>query len=116
RHPSFPMWPTLPGRGPTGVVLLQAMVQTPHRFRSKRPFGSYVGLAVVPHASAEYRIIEGGICRARHAVATRGLNRTHNHLLKEVFKWASTAPIQRDPGFLPACCRLPDRGLSPDMP
>src|SRR5262245_25674150 len=115
RQPSFPILRQIPGLGPTRVALLQAIVQTPHRFRSKRPFWSYVGLAVVTHASAEYRIIDGRICRARHAVATRGLNRTHNHLLKEVFKSAATGAIQRDPGFQLAYSRLTERGLSPEM-
>jgi transposase len=74
-----------------------------------------VGLAVVTHASAEYRIIDGRVCRSRNAVATRGLNHTHNRILKEVFKSAATGAIQRDPAFKLAYFRLTQRGISPEM-
>jgi transposase len=115
RQPASGTLRQIPGLGPTRVALLQAIVQTPYRFRSKRPFWSYVGLAVVTHASAEYRIIDGRVCRSRNAVATRGLNHTHNRILKEVFKSAATGAIQRDPAFKLAYFRLTQRGISPEM-
>ncbi len=115
RQPSFQILRQIPGLGPTRVALLQAIVQTPYRFRSKRPFWNYVGLAVVTHASAEYQIIDGRVCRSRQAVATRGLNRTHNRILKEVFKSAATGAIQHDPAFQLAYSRLTERGRSPEM-
>ncbi len=105
----------IPGLGPTRVALIQAIVQTPYRFRSKRQFWSYGGLAVVTHASAEYQVVDGRVCRSHKGVATRGLNRTHNHVLKEVFKSATTGAIQRDPVFKLAYFRLTQRGISPEM-
>src|SRR5436309_7109692 len=38
-----------------------ATVDTPHRFRTKRQFWSYSGLAVVTHMSSEYEIKEGRV-------------------------------------------------------
>jgi transposase len=105
----------IPGLGPTRAALIQAIVQTPYRFRSKRQFWSYVGLAVVTHASAEYQVVDGRVCRSQKVVATRGLNRTHNHVLKEVFKSAAIRAIQRDPVFKLAYVRLTQRGVSPEM-
>jgi transposase len=115
RHAAHRILCQIPGLGPTRVALLQAIVQTPYRFRSKRPFWSYVGLAVVTQASAEYRVVDGQVCRSRQAVATRGLNRSHNHVLKEVFKSAATGAIQRDPVFKLCHFRLTQRGVSPEM-
>lgn len=105
----------IPGLGPTRAALIQAIVQTPYRFRSQRQFWSYVGLAVVTHASAEYQVVDGRVCRSKKVVATRGLNRTHNHVLKEVFKSATTGAIQRDPVFKLGHFRLTQRGVSPEM-
>lgn len=115
RYPAHGILCQIPGLGPTRAALIQAIVQTPYRFRSKRQFWSYVGLAVVTQASAEYRLVEGRVCRSRKAVATRGLNRTHNHVLKEVFKSATTGAIQRDPVFQLRHGRLTQRGVSPEM-
>ena len=101
--------------GPTRVAWLQAIVQTPHRFRSQRQFWSYVGLAVVTQSSAEYRVVDGRVCRSKKVVATRGLNQTHQHVLKDVFKSAATGAIQRDPAFQLCYFRLTQRGRSPEM-
>jgi transposase len=115
RQPSHQILRPIPGLGPTRVALLEAIVQTPHRFRSKRQFWSYVGLAVVTHSSAEYRVVDGRVCRSNKVVATRGLNQTHHPVLKDVFKSATTGAIQRDPAFQPCYFRLTQRGLSPEM-
>ena len=115
RYAAHPTLRQIPGLGPTRAALIQAIVQTPYRFRSKRQFWSYVGLAVVTHASAEYQVVDGQVCRSRKTVATRGLNRTHNHVLKEVFKSAATEAIQRDPVFKLCYFRLTQRGVSPEM-
>jgi transposase len=115
RQPAHRILRPIPGLGPTRLALVQAIVQTPYRFRSKRQFWSYVGLAVVTHSSAEYRVVDGRVCRSHKVVATRGLNQTHNHVLKEVFKSAATGAIQHDPVFKLCYFRLTQRGLSPEM-
>ena len=76
--------------GPVSVSLILAIVLTPHRFRNKRQFWKYIGLAVVSRSSADYKIINGEIKRTNRQVATRGLNQDFNHTLKAVFKTAAT--------------------------
>ncbi|MGH9958870.1 MAG: IS110 family transposase [Pyrinomonadaceae bacterium] len=115
RHAGYKILSQIPGLGPTRVAWLQASVETPHRFRSKRQFWSYVGLAVVTHVSGEYRMVDGQVRRSGKPVSTRGLNRNHNHVLKEVFKSATTGAIQRDPNFKLLYFRLTQQGMAPEM-
>jgi len=71
-----------------GVMI--GRVQTPHRFRSKRQFWAYCGLALETRSSADYRFEDGQLVRAKKPVFIRGLNRNHNHDLKNLFKSAAT--------------------------
>jgi hypothetical protein len=77
------------------AALLLAVMQTPWRFRTKRNLWAYAGLAVVTHATAEFRMVKGRSVRQPRAVQTRGLNQNHNRVLKNVFKSAATAAIVR---------------------
>ena len=88
---------SVPRLGAVSVAQLLAVVGTPHRFRTKRQFWTYVGLAVVTRSSADMEIVAGVLRRSRRPVATRGLNRNHNHLLKRVFKNAATSACQSEP-------------------
>ena len=66
-------------------------MQTPHRFRSKRQFWAYCGLALETRSSADYQIEKGQLERRRKPVFIRGLNINHNHDLINLFKGAATA-------------------------
>ncbi|HEY3025311.1 MAG TPA: transposase, partial [Pyrinomonadaceae bacterium] len=88
---------TIPLLGPVSVAQLIAIVSTPHRFRSKRQFWTYVGLAVVTVSTADHEVVNGVLRRSRRRGATRGLNRNHNHVLKRVFKNAAVGACHRDP-------------------
>jgi transposase len=88
---------TIPLLGPVSVAQLIAIVSTPHRFRSKRQFWTYVGLAVVTVSTADHEVVDGVLRRSRRARGTRGLNRNHNHVLKRVFKNAAVSACHRDP-------------------
>ena len=68
--------------GPIRVGLLIGRVQTPHRFRTKRQFWAYCGLALETRDSGEYRVVNRQIKRKKKPVYIRGLNRNHNHDLK----------------------------------
>ena len=87
---------------------------TPHRFRTKRQFWSYSGLAVVTHSSAEYEFQAGRVLRRSKPVATRGLNRNCNRRLKSVFVSAAAAGGQSDPWseYLES---LKQKGMRPEM-
>ena len=78
---------------------LLATMQTPWRFRTKRNLWAYAGLAVVTHSSGDYTIVEGRPVRRRRQPMTRGLNKNHNRVLKNVFKGAANAAVAR-PGPL----------------
>lgn len=99
RDPAWAVLGTIPFLGPVRVALLLATMQTPWRFRTKRNLWAYAGLAVVTRSSAEYRLVAGQPVRRRRAPLTRGLNRNHNRVLKDVFKGAATAATAR-PGPL----------------
>lgn len=80
---------TAPAIGPIRAAQIVATVVTPHRFRTKRQFWAYCGLAVVTHSSADWtRAPDGRWVRAR-TTRTLGLNHNRNPALKEVFKGAA---------------------------
>jgi transposase len=99
RDAAWPVLRAIPFLGPVRVAQLLATMQTPWRFRTKRHLWAYAGLAVVTRSSADYTIIAGQPVRRHRAPLTRGLNRNHNHVLKDVFKGAATAATAR-PGPL----------------
>jgi transposase len=101
RDPAWAVLQTIPFFGPVRVALLVATMRTPWRFRTKRNLWAYAGLAVVTQTSAEYLLVDGRPVRRRRAPLTRGLNRNHNRVLKDVFKGAATAATAR-PGPLQA--------------
>ena len=71
RHRAVSLLRTIPQMGPIRAAFIVATVDTPHRFRTKRQFWSYVGLAVVTHMSSEYEMTAGRVVRRRKPVATR---------------------------------------------
>ena len=99
RDPAWPVLHSIPFLGPVRVAVLLATMRTPWRFRTKRNLWSYSGLAVVTFSSADYTLVDGRPVRRRRAPMTRGLNRNHNRVLKDVFKGAATAATGR-PGPL----------------
>jgi transposase len=82
---------SIPFLGPVRTAQLLAIVATPYRFRTKRQLWPYAGLAVVTRTSAEQQIVDGRLRRRKRAPLTRGLNRNHNRVLKNVFKGAANA-------------------------
>ncbi len=99
RDPAWPVLQTIPYLGSVRIALLLATMGTPWRFRTKRHLWAYAGLAVVTRSSADYTLVAGQPIRRRRPPLTRGLNRNHNRVLKDVFKGAATAAAAR-PGPL----------------
>ena len=96
----------IPYLGPIRSALAVALIQTPHRFRSKRQLWAYSGLALETRISAEYRLVEGQVRRSKKLLSIRGLNKDHNHDLKGLFKGAATmasVASRTVPGLLPSC-------------
>jgi transposase len=88
---------SVPRLGPVSTAQLLAIIGTPHRFRSKRQFWTYVGLGVVTRTTSDHEVVDGVLRRKRRPAATRGLNPNHNHLLKKVFKTAATSACHSQP-------------------
>jgi transposase len=89
KHKAWKLLRQIPGIGPIRAALLIALIQTPHRFRTKRQLWNYSGLAIETHDSAQYRVVEGQLQRSKKPSQLRGLNQNHNHDLKAIFKGAA---------------------------
>src|ERR1700723_585211 len=89
KHAAQQLLRQIPLLGPIRVALLIALLQTPHRFRTKRQLWAYSGLALEPRTSGEYRFTGGQLQPAKRLAAPRGLNHNHSHDLKNVFKGAA---------------------------
>ena len=100
--------------GVVRVAQLIASVVTPHRFRSKRQFWSYCGLAVVTRSSADYEVKGALLRRTKKAAAARGLTQSHDRTLKHVFKGAAQAASRCEP-FKSWYARLLAKGLRPEL-
>jgi transposase len=115
KHRAMKLLRQIPSIGPIRAVLLIALMQTPHRFRTKRQLWAYCGLALKTSTSGEYQIVEGQLKRTKKFLAIRGLNANHNHDLKNIFKGAATraaavpGPLQEFHSGLVA------RGMKPTM-
>ena len=114
RQAAYPWLMSVPRLGAVSVAQLLAVVGTPYRFRSKRQFWTYVGLAVVTRSSADHEVVNGVLRRSRRPLATRGLNRNHNHLLKKVFKSAATSACHSGP-FKAAYDARVKQGMDPSL-
>ena len=90
KHRETKLLRTIPWLGPIRTALLIGRVQTPHRFRSKRQFWAYCGLALETRSSADYQMVNGQLERRKKPLFIRGLNLNHNHDLKNLFKSAAT--------------------------
>ena len=99
QHRETKLLRTIPWLGPIRTALLIGRVQTPHRFRRKRQFWAYCGLALETRSSADYQMVNGQLERRKKPVFIRGLNLNHNHDLKNLFKSAATTAAAR-PGVL----------------
>jgi transposase len=113
-HRGVSLLRTIPQLGPIRSALIVATVDTPHRFRTKRQFWSYVGLAVVTHMSSEYEMNAGRVVRRRKPIATRGLNQNCNRRLKEVFVSAATGASRQEP-YKTFLERLKHNGMRTEM-
>lgn len=116
RDPAWRVLRSIPYFGPVRIALLVATLQTPWRFRTKRHLWAYAGFAVVTRTSAEYEMAANRPVRRRKRwVQTRGLNRNHNPVVKDVFKSAAIAAASR-PGALQDWYEgIRARGLSADL-
>jgi transposase len=91
KHKGFKLLDSVPMLGPIRVALILAIAMTPHRFRTKRQFWTYIGFSVVTSSTADYEVVAGKIKKTKKKSLTRGLNQNFNRTLKNVFKSAANA-------------------------
>jgi transposase len=114
RDPAWRRLRSIPFLGPVRVALLLAAAQTPWRFRTKRHLWSYAGLAVVTRSTGDYELQEGKPVWRRRAAMTRGLNRNHNRILKNVFRSAANAATGRPGPLRDFYQAMITRGMRPE--
>lgn len=115
RDPAWRVLQSIPFFGPVRVALTLATIGTPWRFRTKRQLWAYSGLAVVTWSTADHVFESGRPVRRSRAPLTRGLNRNHNPVLKDVFKGAAVAAMVRPGPLQDIYDRLVARGLPKEL-
>jgi transposase len=96
-HPIIRTLATAPGMGPIRTAQLVSIVVTPDRFRTRRQFWSYCGLAIVCRSSSDWVRNKRGEWERAEVLQTRGLTRKRHPVLKSVFKGAATTVISQLP-------------------
>jgi transposase len=95
KHAATKILRSVPGLGPVRAAVILGVAGTPHRFRTKRQFWAYSGLAITMRISSEYAVVDGRICRSNKRPLIRGLNPNYNRALKGVFKSAAKTVASR---------------------
>jgi transposase len=115
KHKAAKLLRQIPCIGPIRAARLIALMQTPHRFRSKRQLWTYSGLGIETHDSAQYRFVRGQLQHSKKPQQLRGLNQNHNHEMKEIFKGAATRASCGLGPFRKFYVALLDKGMKPEM-
>ena len=115
KHKAWKRLGEIPAIGPIRAAVLLGILQTPYRFRTKRPLWNYGGLAIERHSSADHRSVNGQLERSRKNVLVRGLNRNCNHDLKNLFKGAAAVASSKPGPFQEFYTALVAKGMRPEM-
>lgn len=114
KHNAWKRLGQIPAIGPIRAAVLLGILQTPHRFRTKRPLWKYSGLAIETCSSADHRSVNGQLERSKRA-SVRGLNRNYNHDLKNLFKGAAVIAASKPGPFQEFYAALLAKGMRPEM-
>jgi len=115
KHKAAKLLRQIPCIGPIRAARLVALMQTPHRFRSKRQLWNYSGLALETHDSAQYCYVGGQLQRSKKPQQLRGLNQNHNREMKEIFKSVATTASCGAGPFHDFYAALLAKGMKPEM-
>jgi len=100
--PAVRLLETAPGIGEIRAAQIVATVVSPHRFRTRRQFWAYCGLAIVMRSSSDWAKDHHGNWERRMVAQSRGLNQNRHPVLKNVFRGAAQTVVRH----------LPDHPLS----
>ena len=115
KHAAVKWLRQIPSIGPIRAALLVALLQTPHRFRTKRQLWAYSGFAVETHDSGEYRYVGGKLLRNRDRIRVRGLSDNYNRDLKNLFKSTAVSASSRPGPLRDFYLTLLTKGMRPEM-
>lgn len=115
KHKAWPLLCQIPSMGPIRAAVLMGIVQTPHRFRTKRQLWSFSGFGIEMHSSADHKCIAGRLQRMKRPGAVRGLNENHNHDLKNLFKGAAIVASSKPGPLQEFYAALLAKGMRPEM-
>ena len=76
KHKAWKRLGQIPSIGPIRAAVPLGILQTPHRFRTKRQLWTYSGFGIETQSSADHRKVNGQLERAKKQSSIRGLNRT----------------------------------------
>jgi transposase len=115
KHPAWKLLRSIQALGPIRAAVLMAIVQTPHRFRTKRMLWKYSGFGVVTQTSADHHYVNGQLQRSKKPAFVRGLDPAHNHHLKDLFKSAAIQASTTKGPFREFYEALVAKGMRPEM-
>src|ERR1700680_5079527 len=101
--------------GPIRAAVLIGILQTPHRFRTKRQLWTFSGFGIETRSSGDYHYVDGQLRRVNKQVSIRGLNTNHNHDLKNLFKGAAIVAAHKPGPFQDFHTTLLAKGIRPKM-
>jgi transposase len=104
----------IPSIGPIRAAVLLGILQTPHRFRTKRQLWTYSGFGVEVHSSADHQVVKGN-CRGRRSVSRFAGDENGNHDLKNLFKGAAIIASTKPGPFEEFYAALLTKGMRPEM-
>jgi len=105
----------IPSIGPIRAAELLGILQTPHRFRTKRQLWTYCGLGVMTSSSADHEVAKGQLRRKKKPAQIRGLNENCNHDLKNLFKGAAVVASIKPGPLAEFYAALMAKGMRPEM-
>jgi transposase len=115
KHQAWKLLCQIPSIGPIRAAVLLGILQTPHRFRSKRQLWTYGGVGIATISSADHHVVKGQLERKKKQVEIRGLNRNYNHDLKNLFKGAAIVAASKPGPFADFYAALLAKGMRPEM-
>jgi transposase len=115
KHQAWKRLCQIPSIGPIRAAVLLGILQTPHRFRTKRQLWTYSGFGVEVHSSADHEVIKGQLQRKKKHIEIRGLNENCNHDLKNLFKGAAIVAATKPGPFAEFYAALLAKGMRPEM-
>jgi transposase len=115
KHKAWKRLCQIPSMGPIRAAVLLGILQTPHRFRTKRQLWTYSGLGIEVHSSADHHVVKGQLERKKKHIEIRGLNENCNHDLKNLFKGAAVVASTKPGPFEEFYAALLAKGMRPEM-